>query len=63
LRTISRPLGNLSREMELKLVNPDKAQTSKSLDLEEVVKNLEGAVKDISYKLSRAEKGFGYNSQ
>ncbi|KAH9325355.1 hypothetical protein KI387_005533, partial [Taxus chinensis] len=47
----------------VKLINLEKPQTSKAADLEEVVKNLAGAVKEISYKLARAEKGIGQSSQ
>ncbi|KAH9301120.1 hypothetical protein KI387_012703, partial [Taxus chinensis] len=47
----------------IKLINPKKPQASKGADLEEVVKTLAGAIKEISYKLERAENGIGQTSQ
>ncbi|KAH9289860.1 hypothetical protein KI387_033977, partial [Taxus chinensis] len=46
----------------VKLINLEKPQSSKAIDLEEVVKTLVRAIKEISYKLSREEKGIGKDS-
>ncbi|KAH9292578.1 hypothetical protein KI387_042238, partial [Taxus chinensis] len=56
-------IGKPPKREGVKLINPEKPQTSKVADLEEVVKTLAGAVKEISYKLARAEKGIGQSSQ
>ncbi|KAH9303645.1 hypothetical protein KI387_008049, partial [Taxus chinensis] len=45
-------IGNPPKREGVKLVNPENPQTSKATDLEEVVKTLAGAVKEISYKLA-----------
>ncbi|KAH9308429.1 hypothetical protein KI387_036340, partial [Taxus chinensis] len=47
----------------VKLINPERPHSNKVVDLEEVVKTLAGVVKEISYKLARAEKGIGQSSQ
>ncbi|KAH9316912.1 hypothetical protein KI387_018681, partial [Taxus chinensis] len=47
----------------VKLINLEKPQSSKDVDLEEVVKTLAKVVKEISYKLAREEKGIGQGSQ
>ncbi|KAH9308630.1 hypothetical protein KI387_036541, partial [Taxus chinensis] len=59
IKAIGKPL----KRDGVKLINPEKPQASKGADLEEVVKTLVGAVKEISYKLARAEKGIGKTSQ
>ncbi|KAH9315166.1 hypothetical protein KI387_023793 [Taxus chinensis] len=59
IKAIGKPL----KRDGVKLINPEKPQASKGADLEEVVKTLAGAVKEISYKLARAEKGIGKTSQ
>lgn len=46
----------------VKLINPERPQSNKAVDLEQVVKTLAGAVKEISYKLTREEKGIGQSS-
>ncbi|KAH9290846.1 hypothetical protein KI387_034963, partial [Taxus chinensis] len=56
-------IGKPPKREGVKMVNPEKPQTSKAADLEEVVKTLAGAVKEISYKLAQAEKGIGQSSQ
>lgn len=43
----------------VKLINHEKPQASKGADLEEVLNTLARVVKEISYKLARAEKGIG----
>ncbi|KAH9330978.1 hypothetical protein KI387_003086, partial [Taxus chinensis] len=56
-------IGKPPKREGIKLINPEKPQSSKSMDLEEVVKTLARAVKEISYKLARVEKGIGQGSQ
>ncbi|KAH9289840.1 hypothetical protein KI387_033957, partial [Taxus chinensis] len=46
-------VGKPPKREGVKLINPEKPQASKSVDLEEVVKTLAGVVKEISYKLAR----------
>ncbi|KAH9297754.1 hypothetical protein KI387_029436, partial [Taxus chinensis] len=58
IKAIGKPL----KRDGVKLINPKKPQASKGADLEDV-KILAGAVKEISYKLARAEKGIGQGSQ
>ncbi|KAH9298593.1 hypothetical protein KI387_030275, partial [Taxus chinensis] len=59
IKEIGKPL----KRDGVKLINAKKPQARKSVDLEEVVKTLVGYVKEISYKLVRAEKGIGKTSQ
>ncbi|KAH9287659.1 hypothetical protein KI387_031776 [Taxus chinensis] len=56
-------VGKPPKREGIKLINPEKPQSSKFVDLEEVVKTLAGFVKEISYKLARVEKGIGQGSQ
>ncbi|KAH9317618.1 hypothetical protein KI387_019387, partial [Taxus chinensis] len=48
---------------KISLDHTEKPQPRKGADLEEVVKTLAEAVKEIPYKLSRAKKGIGKTSQ
>ncbi|KAH9324610.1 hypothetical protein KI387_004788 [Taxus chinensis] len=50
-------VGKPPKREGIKLINQEKPQSSNYVDLEEVVKNLARAIKEISYKLARAEKG------
>ncbi|KAH9311488.1 hypothetical protein KI387_026523, partial [Taxus chinensis] len=59
IKAIGKPL----KRNGVKLINLEKPQASKGADLEDVVKTLARAVKEISYKLARAEKGIGKSSQ
>ncbi|KAH9324458.1 hypothetical protein KI387_004636, partial [Taxus chinensis] len=55
IKAIGKPL----KRDGVNLINPYKPQESKSVELEEVMKTLAGAIKDISYKLERDENGIG----
>ncbi|KAH9322507.1 hypothetical protein KI387_017146, partial [Taxus chinensis] len=59
IKAIGKPL----KRDGVKMINPEKPQASKGIDLEDVVKTLAGVVKEISYKLARSEKGIGQTSQ
>ncbi|KAH9302555.1 hypothetical protein KI387_014138, partial [Taxus chinensis] len=52
-------VGKPPKREGVKLINPEKPPTSKSVDIQEVVRTLDKAVKVISYKLAREEKGIG----
>ena len=52
-------IGKPSKREGVKLIKPEKPQTSKDGDFEEVVKTLVGDIKEISYKLAQVEKGIG----
>ncbi|KAH9317045.1 hypothetical protein KI387_018814, partial [Taxus chinensis] len=56
-------IGKPPKREGIKLINLDKPQSNKAVDLEEVVKTLAGVVKEISYKLARVEKGIEQSSQ
>ena len=52
-------VGKPPKREGVKLINPERPQSNKVVDLEVVVKTLAGAIKEISYKLARVEKGIG----
>ncbi|KAH9297535.1 hypothetical protein KI387_029217, partial [Taxus chinensis] len=56
-------LDKLPKREGIRLINPKKPQSSKAMDLEEFVKTLVEAVKEISFKLARKEKGIRKGSQ
>ncbi|KAH9311535.1 hypothetical protein KI387_026570, partial [Taxus chinensis] len=59
IKAIRKPL----KRDGVKLINHQKPQDIKGADLEEVVKTLAKAVKEIGYKLARSEKRIGKTSQ
>ncbi|KAH9304847.1 hypothetical protein KI387_009251, partial [Taxus chinensis] len=52
-------IGKPPKREGINLINPEKYQSSKVVDVEEVVNFFAGAIKEISYKLAKAEKGIG----